>query len=886
MKWSRMMMPLRSLLRRGRVEDDLDEEVRFHLEMEIAQHVARGADPETARRIALRSFGGVARIKDEVRDSWGATFMDTLWQDVRFGLRGIGRNPGYAAIVVLTLALGIGANTAIFSAVDGVLLKPLPYGSADRLVLIRQSAPRVDRPNAGVSIRELYDYREQSTAFDALVEYHQMGFDLLNRGEPDRVNTGVVSHDFFNVLGITPILGRTFTAADDTLGAEAVLILSYSYWQSKFGADPTIVGQVFQMNDRPHTVVGVLPNVPHYPQENDVYMPVSACPFRAQAETTIARNRRAFSALTVFGRLKDGMPRERGTGDVEAICSRFTRENPTVYRPDSGFTATTLPVRDELTRNARPMLLILLGTTGLILLIACANVANLTLARLLRRERELAVRAALGAGRGRIVRQLITESLLLSVAGGLCGLIFASSTLSLLTRFVERFTSRTSEIAIDPAVLWFTVGVSVLTGLVFGTVPAVTAGADLAAAMKQGSRGSGETPGRRRLQSTLIVAQVAVSVVLLVGAGLLLASFYRLQRVDPGYQADRVLSAEVFTNFSKYPTSESQLAFYERLIERVRSAPGVKSVAITNAVPLTALQPGRSPFQIEGRATDNPDKRPTADQRIASPAYFETLGIPLVAGRAFTDLDRADKPPVAIINRAMTRYWEHGNPVGSRLSFDNGETWTTVVGVVGDVKQFGFDRDSVAQVYIPLSQSQGLGGRILVRTTGDPILAARTLRDDVHAVDPDMPVENVRTLDDLRERYLATPKLTATLLGIFAAVALLVTLTGITGVIATSVSQRTQEFGVRLALGATRERVLRLVLGQGLSLVVAGLIIGLLAATAATRVLSTYLFETRPGDPLTLTTASAALILAGVLACVGPAWRATRVDPMLTLRAD
>ncbi|HEX3702691.1 MAG TPA: ABC transporter permease [Vicinamibacterales bacterium] len=812
--------------------------------------------------------------------------MEQLFRDVRFGVRTLLKNRGFAALAILTLGLGIGANTAIFSVIDGVLLKPLPYANGDRLVLVRQSAPLAGRANSGVSIKELYDYREQTQAFDALVEYHQMNFDLLKRGEPDRVNTGVVSHDFFDVLGIKPILGRSFRPDDDKPGADAVLILSYSYWQTKFGGDPAIVGQVFEMNDRPHTVVGVLPNVPHYPQENDVYMSVSACPFRAAAEKRIDQNRRIFSGLTVFGRVKAGVSRERAATDVETICGRFTRANPTVYRPGSGFTATTLPVRDELTRNARPMLLILLATTGLILLIACANVANLTLARLLRRDRELAVRAAMGAARGRLVRQLLTESTLLSLAGGVVGLLFAASTISLLTTFVGRFTSRTGEIGIDPWVLGFTLLVSIATGVVFGTFPALSSRVDLVSAMKQGGRGSSESVGRQRVQSALIVAQVAVSVVLLIGAGLLMSSFYRLQLVDPGYHADRVLAAEAFTNFSKYPDAQSQLRFYEPVMQRLQAEPGVVSVAVTNAVPLSASSPNSTPFEIQGRKTDDPDKRPSADVRVITPDYFQTLGIPVVEGRAFNDLDRRDAPAVAIINKAMVRFWDKGDPVGSQVSFDSGHTWARVVGIVGDVKAFGLDQDTTAQVYTPLSQSQGLAGRFLVRTAGDPLSAAKVIREDVHAIDPNMPVENVQTLDALRDQYLATPKLTATLLAVFAGLALLVTMSGISGVIATSVSQRMQEFGVRMALGASRDSVLGLVLRQGLVLVVAGLAIGVAASMALTRLLSAYLFDTRPTDPVTFLAVGVLFIAAGAVACLGPAWRATRVDPMLALRAD
>ena len=399
--------------------------------------------------------------------------MEELIKNVRYAIRSLVHSPGFALVAILTLGLGIGANTAIFSVISGVLLKPLPYEQGDQLVLIRQATPLASDADPGIGVNEYYDYRDQSEDFENLVEYHQMSFDLLERGEPDRVNTGVVSHNFFDVLGIRPIFGRSFVAGDDLPGAEAVLILSNTYWRTRFSADASIVGQIFQMNDRPHRVVGVLPNVPLYPNENDVYMSVSACPFRARAESIRQQNRRAFSILNVFGRLKPGVTRQAAATTVGAICSRFTADNKADYPADSGFSATAAGIREELTRDARPMLLILLGTTGLVLLLACANVANLTLARLLRRERELALRAALGADRARLIRQLLTESSILALAGGVVGVAFAWATIGLLTDFVGRFTVRTGEIGLDGRVLAFTIAISVLTGLLFGTFPAM-----------------------------------------------------------------------------------------------------------------------------------------------------------------------------------------------------------------------------------------------------------------------------------------------------------------------------------------------------------------------------------------------------------------------------
>jgi putative ABC transport system permease protein len=696
----------------------------------------------------------------------------------------------------------------------------------------------------------------------------------------------VVSPNFFDVLGIRPVLGRTFIPTDDDHGAEAVLVLGHSYWQTKFGADPNIIGQVFEMNDRPHTVVGVLPSVPHYPNEVDVYMPTSACPFRAASERNIEANRRAFSALQVFGLLKSGTPPETAAAEVSTIAQQWTRDFPQVYRPGTGFQARTANVLERLTSDAREMLLILLGTTGLVLLLACANVANLTLARMLRRDRELAMRAALGAGRWRLVRQLLTESLLLSVVGGIVGLVFAWSTLDMLTRFVARFTARTGEIDLDPRVLGFTLLISVVTGLVFGTFPALASRVDLVSALKSSGKGTGDGGGRHRLQRALIVAQVATSVVLLAGAGLLLMSFYRLQRVDPGFRGERVMSAEVFGNFTKYPSALALRGLYLSVLERLESAPGVVSAAVTNAVPLAGLQPGQTRFQIRGRTYDTPEQRPVVDVRVASPNYFSTLNIPIRLGRGFTELDHQDAPQVAVVNEAMLKYWDGREPIGSEVSFDNGQNWVTIVGIVGNVKTFGLDRDAVAQLYRPLRQANGLAGRVLVRMTGDPSTAIAVIRDAVHAVDPDVPIENVRTLDDIRQTALSTPRLTAMLLTVFAALALLVTITGITGVIAQSVSQRTQEFGVRMALGASQFSVLTMVLREGLIMVGFGLALGIAAAFAFARVLQNYLYQTRPADPVTFAAVAIAFVIVGTCACLGPAWRATTVDPMHALRAE
>ena len=895
-----MITRLRSWWRGSELDRELNAEVRFHIEMETEQYLRQGMTPDAARRAAVRNFGPMEKYKEETREARGVSWLETLAADLRYGARALFTHPGYALLAVLTLGLGIGANTAIFSVINGVLLKPLPYEHGDRLVVVQQSRPLSGQPQVGVAIAEYFDYRERGEdVFDGLVEYHQMNFDLINRGEPDRVNTGVVSHNFFDLLGIRPIIGRTFVAQDDVRDAEAVLILSHTYWRTKFGGDPSIVGQVFEMNDRPHRVIGVLPNVPHYPQENDVYMPVLACPFRAQGERSIPQNRRAFGGLNVFGRLKEGATAAQAASAVAAICHTFTQDHAfrQVYRPEtSGFRATTVPVREALTSGARELLLILLGITGLILLIACANVANLTLARMLGRDRELAMRAALGAGRGRLVRQLLTESTLLAVVGGALGVAFAWITIDMLTTFVGRFTSRTGEITLDPVVLVFTLGISILTGVLFGTLPALGSRVDLVSALKQGGGQAGDAGARKTMQGALIVAQVAVSVMLLVGAGLLLASFYRLQSVETGYRSDGVLSAQIYGNFSRYPNINTQRKLYLPVLERLQGLPGVHAAAITNAVPLGGGAPGTTRFDIEGRAVDDPERRPTADVRVATPQYFATIGVPVISGRVFNDLDSEESMRVVVINNAMTKYWDGTDPVGSKIALpapplpgtNTPRTeWYSIVGVVGDVRQFGLSQETVAQVYVPLTQTRfGIAGQILVRTAGDPAAFGNLLRNTVYAVDPNQPVENVQTLADLRSEALAAPRLTATLLGVFAALALLVTLAGIGGVIATSVQQRTKEFGLRMALGARRDRVLLMVVRQGLTLVLIGLAIGVAGALAAGRVLSSYLYQTAPRDPMIFAGVALVFVLAGVVACVIPARRATTVDPLIALRAE
>ena len=728
---------------------------------------------------------------------------------------------------------------------------------------------------------ELGDYRSQSRSLEGIVEYHSMPFILLGDGEPSRVQTGVVSANFFDVLGVTPHLGRAFREGEDQAGANPVLMLSYGYWMNQLGGDPAVIGRTFEMNDRIHTVIGVLPPVPQYPGENDIYMPASSCPFRMDPTTREGRTARM---LTLFGRLAPGQTVQGANTEFEAIAARLRSQYPQAYPSGQGFSVRLASLQEEMGRRARPTLFLLLGTAGFVLLIACANVANLTLARLMRRERELALRAALGADRGRLIRQLFAEGGLLALAGGILGLGLAAGAMGLLTAFAARFTPRASEISLDGSVLLFTLVVSLVTGLAFALLPALPAKVNLVAALRDG--GAATSGGRTsRARSALVVAQVAVSVVLLVGAGLMLRSLIALQRVDPGFNPERVLTMTLDLNWSRYTTPDLIRGFHERLLTRLESKPGVVAAASTLVFPLGSSRTLGFEFEIEGRPRDPQVTLPQGDFRSVTPDYFRTLGIPLAAGRIFTSTDGATSPQVAIVNRALARhYWGEESPLGRRISADSGKTWITVVGVVGDVRHYGLDRDPTDELYTPFAQVPIREGSLLVRTTGDPHAAASIVQEEIKAIDPDQPIANVESLEELRGESLASPRLTASLLAMFAMLALLITGAGLAGVVAFSVSQRTQEIGVRMALGAERSEVLSMVLGEGMRLVLAGLVLGVAGALAATRLMSGLLYGVEATDPVTFLAVSAVLVTVAVAACLVPARRATTVDPMVALR--
>ncbi len=889
----RLRQGLRFFTRGGRLHDDIDREIAEHLRMDIAHRVAAGASPDEARRAALLAFGGVGAVTEQVHDVRGMTLWDHLTQDVRFGWRTLQRSPGFALAAILTLGLGIGANTAMFSVINGTLLHPLPYRDSGRLIRIRNAAPLANQPNVGVSVAERHDLQARLTGLESFVEYHQMHFVLLNQGEPHRVNTAVVSSQYFDVFGIKPLYGRTFVESDDVMGAEPVLILSHAYWQKQFGSDPNVVGRSVRMNDHNHTIVGVLPAIPQYPNNDDVYMPTSACPSRAAAEPASSTNHRAFGFLLAFGRMKPGVTVAQIDADAGAAGRSWVSENAQRYQPLGGFTTSAVSLDDEITHDARPMLFALVATTALVLLIACANVANLSLSRTLRRGRELALRSALGASRGRLTRQLVTESLIVAVAGGALGLAIALPGARMLAAFASRFTPRAIDPSIDSTVLGFTFVCAIVTGLVFGSAPALAARRTVAMSLKDGGSQGGESLVRQRLRSGLVVAQVTVCFALVVGAGLFLESLHRLASVNLGFQHDdHILTAQLHGNFTHQTTVEEFRRFHQSILDGLKLTPGVDAAAITNAVPMTGA-PGPVPAEIRGQS--DPEHAPTVDGNIITGEYFSVLGVPVLHGRTFDAQDSADTARVAVINQSMAKLWDQRDPIGNEFSvplstnMQGQPIWQAlrVIGIVEDLKQYSIEQQAMAQFYVPMSQAaSGFGAQVMIRTARDPKSLAGALKTIVHGLDDQTPVEDVQTLEELRDGQLQSPMLTTVLLTVFAGLALVITLAGIAAVIATSVSQRTREFGVRMALGASRSSVLGMVLGQAAKLLGVGLVLGAAGALIFSRAIARYLFDTAPTDPAVYLAVAGIVLLAGTIACLAPARRATRVDPLKALRTE
>ena len=881
----RLQSVFRFLFQRPAVEGELDAELRYHIDRLTEQKLAGGMKDAEARRAAALAMGGREALKDDCRDARLGRMLETFAQDVRYGARVLWRNPGFSVAAAVTLALGIGANTAIFSLVYGVLLRPLPYAHGEQLVVLHQDKPKAQQMDNPFAVQEIVDYRQQNHTLQGVVEHHTMNFLLIGKDTAERVETAVVSANFFDVLGVKPVLGRTFVAADEAHGAPAVLVLSYKYWQSHQSADPGIVGKVFQMNNRPHTVIGVLPPIPQYPSESDVYMPTSQCPVRSSAAFI---NNRKRAMMTAFARLKPGVTVEQAQADLAVVADHMVKAHPDVYAASDGYRIGVAALQDDLTRRARTMFLVLLGVAGFVLLIACANVANLMLARLLKVEREMALRTALGASRPRLVRQLLTESVLLSVTGGALGLAMAPFALELLSKFAERFTTRAAEVRMDGPVLLFALAASVGTGILFGLAPALLTGGWLGRAFQQaGGRATGSR-GRQALRSGLVVAQVAVSVVLLTGAGLMIRSFQRLEEVPPGFVPDRLLTMRLSPGFPPY-TIDTVPALTYKLLAKMRTVGGVESFALASTYPFNPIGivngPQAAPFLVQGRDLAAGKARPTTDVREVTAGYFETIRQPIVKGRSFTERDDDLKAPeVAIVNQTFARHLFPGeDPIGRRIGTD-GEHWSEIVGVAGDVREYGLDRPVADEVYT--AYHGGFANRLVVRTAADPRAEIALVRAAVRDVDPMIAIDRVDTVERAEYDSMASPRVMTFLLGVFACLAVAISASGLAAVLALAVSQRTREIGVRMALGARRGAIVGMIVRQGLALAAAGAVLGLAGAAGMTRLLGSLLYGTSPTDVPTFAGVLLLFLLVAAAACFVPARQVTAIDPLNALRQE
>ena len=882
---------LRGMWRRERLDQDLDEEMRSHLEMRAADNLAAGMSPEVARVEAKRRFGNTTLLKEDARNADIIGWLDAAARDFRYALRMLRRSPGFTAVAVLTLALGIGANTAIFSVVNSVLIRPLPYHDPAGLVMVWETNSLHPNPHNTVSPPNFLDWQSRNTVFSGMAYIFDERDSLTGNGEPEEVVVQDVSANFFSVLGVTPILGPGFTAENGQRGHDNVVILAYGLWKERFGGDPAIVGKSIVLNGHPQTVVGVAPqNFQWFIKDGSLTgaKPQMWSPFVFPQSFHDHKQMGRF--MTAAARLKPGATYSQAQSQMNAIASQLEQEYPD---SDGHWGVNVVPLRQQISGDLRLALLVLFGAVAFVLLIACANVSSLLLARAASREREMAIRTAIGASRWRIARQLLIESLLLALIGGGIGVALAVWGTNVLLAASPANLLDLRSISLDLRVLTFAVAATLLAGLLFGFLPSyISAHSRISETLKEGGRGSSSAHRRAFARNAFVITQLGLALVLLTGSGLLIRSFVRLIGVDPGFDTGHLLTFKVTLPGSKYGTDPLRMAFFQQLLAKLAAVPGVRSASMESFPPLTGLGAATAVHILSQPSLALSDL-PVANVGVVGPDYLSTMNIPLRAGRFFTAQELAEEKHVTIINQAFADKYLHGvNPLGQKAaiymkSLDEKEIKPSeIIGVVGDVHQMGLDALPEPTVYWPHSELVMSGMTILVRTSSDPLALVTTAHGELQQLDPELPMAAVATMDQLLADSLSRSRFTMLLLGIFSAVALVLAAVGIYGLIAYSVTQRTQELGIRIALGAQRRDVLRLVLGQGARLTLLGVTLGLLAALAISRLLASMLFGVSATDPLTFAGVVALLTIVALLACFIPARRATRVDPIVALRYE
>jgi putative ABC transport system permease protein len=804
--------------------------------------------------------------------------MNTFIQDLKFAIRMLRKAPGFAAIAILTLALGIGANTAIFSVVNAVLLRPLPFKDASELALLRETSQNVG--DVSVSYPDFLDWRQQSRAFSAVAAVHNVGFNLSGVVQPENISGYAVSPNFLSLLGVRPILGRDLLPSEEKQGTDPVVLLSYQLWQTHLGGDAQVLGRTIALDGRSYTIVGVLPPTFHFLDKADVIAPIGI--FVADMGDRGDRG-----DMDVIGRLASGSPLSKASVEMDTIAARLAEQYP---KTNIKVGAHVISIREAFAGDTRLAILILFGAVVFVLLIACVNVANLFLVRGAARAREIAVRLAFGAGRARVIRQMLTESFLIAALGGALGLALGAWGIAGLGYLMPADTYQTMNVRMDASVFLFAGAMVLLVAFAFGIIPALQATRpDLQETLKEGGRSSTSGAGQHRLRGALAIAETALALILLVGAGLMLKSLFRLLEVSPGFEPSRALVMEMNLRTAQYSKPPAVLNFWQQALDRVREIPGVESAAVGTVIPLTDNH-SRTDITLDGLPTPGPGEFPHPDYHIISPGYTSALGVPPLRGRTFSESDNENAPLVGLVNAMLARrFWPNDDPVGKRFKWGHPQDdtkWITIVGVVGDTKLYGLDKPARLEVYVPFRQDVANDMYLVVRSAIDPASLTSAIRATVSSIDKDQPVFGIETMQKLVDDSVSTRRLTLVLLGIFSALALILAAIGIYGVMSYSVALRTQEIGIRMALGAQHRDVLQLVLGQGARIALFGVAIGLVGAAALTRFLSSLLFSVSTNDPLTFAGVAAILVAVALVACYIPARRAMRVDPIIALRYE